>query len=87
MKTNISFKDQAWNRPLQSVGSRTLFYLISIMPHIFIEDSGNLKHPQNVNSINNTTGSYIASCLVIPIRKIFETNSGFQLKLQDVGKF
>ena len=57
------------------------------MPHIFIEDSGNLKHPQNVNSINNTTRSYIVSCLVIPIRKIFETNSGFQLKLQDAGKF
>ena len=31
--------------PLQSVGSKTLFYPISIMPEIFIEDSGNLKAP------------------------------------------
>ena len=26
----------------QSFGSRTLFYAVSIMPQIFIEDSGNL---------------------------------------------
>ena len=29
----------------QSVGSKTLFYPISIMPKICIEDSGNLKTP------------------------------------------
>ena len=47
-------------------GSRTLFYRISIMLQIFIEDSGNLKHPKNVKSINNTTGSHLISCRVIP---------------------
>ena len=47
-------------------GSRTLFYRISIMLQIFIEDSGNLKHPKNVKSINNTTVSHLVSCRVIP---------------------
>ena len=50
------------DRP-QSVGSRTLFYPVSIMPQTFIEDSGNLK---NVKSINNTTASHLVSCCVIP---------------------
>ena len=36
------------------------------MPQIFIEDFGNLKHPKNVKSINNTTVSHLVSCLVIP---------------------
>ena len=52
--------------PPEGVGLRTLFYPISIMPKIFIEDSGNLKHPKNVKSINNTTVSYLISCHVIP---------------------
>ena len=29
------------------------------MPQILIEDSGNLKHPKNVKSISNTTGSQL----------------------------
>ena len=47
----------------QSVGSRTLFYPISIMPQIFIED---FKHSKSVKSINNTTSSHLVSCRVIP---------------------
>ena len=47
-------------------GSRTLFYRISIMLQIFIEDSGNLKHPKNVKSINNAMGSDLVSCRVLP---------------------
>ena len=35
------------------------------MPKIFIEDSGNRKHPKNVKSIN-TTDSHLVSCCVIP---------------------
>ena len=70
LKTNIYFMEQAWKRtPLlspQSVGSRTLFYLISIMPKTFIEGSGNLKYPRNVKTINNTTVSHLVICCVIP---------------------
>ena len=36
------------------------------MPQIFIENSGNLKHPKNVKSINNTTGSHLVSSGVMP---------------------
>ena len=50
---------------LRSVGSRILFYHISIMLQIFIKDSGNLKNPKNVKSINNTTVSHLVSCRVI----------------------
>ena len=46
------------DRP-QSVGSRTLFYPISIMPQILIEDSDNLKHPKGVKSISNTAVSHL----------------------------
>ena len=42
MKTNINFRGQAWVRPLQSAGSRALFYPISIMPQISVEDFGML---------------------------------------------
>ena len=66
LKTNINFRAQAWNRPPHSVGSRDLFYSITIMPNIFSEDPGNLKHPKNVKSINNTMGSHLVSCRVIP---------------------
>ena len=45
------------HRPPQSVGSRILFYPMSIMPKIFIEDSGNLKHPKIVKSINRSNNS------------------------------
>ena len=51
---------------VQNVGSRTLFYPISIMLPNFIEDSSNLKHPKNVKSINNIAVSYLVSCRVIP---------------------
>ena len=51
---------------VQNVGSRTLFYLISIMLPNFIEDSSNLKHPKNVKSINNIAVSYLVNCRVIP---------------------
>ena len=36
------------------------------MPQILIEDSGILKHPQNVKSITNTTISQLVICRVIP---------------------
>ena len=36
------------------------------MPKIFLEDSGNLKHPKNVKSIDNTTVYHLVSCRVIP---------------------
>ena len=49
MKTNINFKGKAWNRPPQSAGPRNLFYPKSIKPKILIEESGNLKHPKNIN--------------------------------------
>ena len=49
------------DRP-QSVGSRTLFYPVSIMPQTFIEHYGNLK---NVKSVNNTTASHLVSHPVI----------------------
>ena len=39
MKTNINFRDQARNRIPPIAGSRTSFYLISIMLQIFSEDS------------------------------------------------
>ena len=48
------------------VGSRTLFYPINIILQTFIKDSGNLKHPKNMKSINNATGSHIVSFRVIP---------------------
>ena len=57
IKTNINFRDPG-TEPSQSVGSKTLFYLMSIMPKIFAEDSSTLKHPKNVKSINDNTSSY-----------------------------
>ena len=59
--THISGTKPGANQP-QSVGSRILFYHISIMLQIFIEDSGNLKNHKNVKSINNTTVSHLVSC-------------------------
>ena len=60
--TKISGTKSGTN-PLQSVGSSTLFYPVSIMPQFF---SSNLKHLKNVKAINNTTGSHLVSCRVIP---------------------
>ena len=40
IKTNINFRGQALVKPLQSAGSRALFYPISIMSQISNEDSG-----------------------------------------------
>ena len=36
------------------------------MHKVFMEDSGHLTHSKNVKSINNTTGSHLVSCRVIP---------------------
>ena len=36
------------------------------MSQILIEDSGNVKLPKNVKSVNSTMLSHIASCHVIP---------------------
>ena len=62
---NTNLKDPGKDNP-QRAPSRTLIYPISIMPTFFIEVSSNLKHPKNVESINNTTSSYLVSFLVIP---------------------
>ena len=62
---NTNFKDPGKDNP-QRAPSRILIYPISIMPTFFIEVSSNLKHPENVKSINNTTNSYLVSFLVIP---------------------
>ena len=59
IKTNMNFRYLGTDSP-QSVGSRSLFYLMSIMP----KDSSNLKRPKNLKSINNTTISYLVSCRV-----------------------
>ena len=59
--TQISGTKPGTDRP-QSDVSMTLFYHISIMLQIFIEDSGNLKNPK---SINNTTVSHLGSYRVI----------------------
>ena len=50
----------------QGTGSKTLFYPISIMPQIYIEYAGNLKHPKNLKTNNTNTGSHLVSCRVIP---------------------
>ena len=42
--------------------ARTLFYPVSIMPWIFIEDPGNLKHLTNVKANNNSMSSHLVSC-------------------------
>ena len=66
--TECFIKNENWLKfqGLQSVGPRTLFYPIGIMRQILTEDSGNLKHLENVKSINNTTVSLLVSCGVIP---------------------
>ena len=62
MKSNINSGTKPGTDLLQSAGSKTLFYPISIMFKLFIEDSGNLKR----KTINNTTVSLLVSCCVIP---------------------
>ena len=49
----------------QSVGSRSLFDLMSIKPKMFIEDCSNLKRPKNLKSISNTTIFFLFSCRVM----------------------
>ena len=39
MKTNINYRDQAWNNPPQIAGSRTSFYHISIILQTFTKGS------------------------------------------------
>ena len=70
--TQISGTKPGTDRP-QSDVSMTLFYHISIMLQIFIEDSGNLKNPKNVKSINSTTVSHLVSCRVT-LRAAMEKN-------------
>ena len=71
IKTNLNFRDPGTDSgppppPSQSVGSRNLFYPMSIMLKAFIKDSSYLKHLKNVKSVSNTTSSYLVSCRVIP---------------------
>ena len=65
IKTYINFRNFGTG-PLQSIGSRNLFYPMSIMPKIFIEDSSNLKHPKNMENINSITVPHLVSCHIIP---------------------
>ena len=69
IKTNLNFRDPGTDSlppSSQSVGSRNLFYPMSIMLKAFIKDSSYLKHLKNVKSVSNTTSSYLVSCRVIP---------------------
>ena len=65
IKTNINFRDPGTDPP-QCAGSKTVFYPMSIMPKIFIEDSSNLKHPKNMENINSITVPHLVSCHIIP---------------------
>ena len=66
IKTNIYFRNPGTDLPPPAKCWVKDFMPMSIMPKIFIEDSGNLEHPKNVKSISNTTSSYLVSCCVIP---------------------
>ena len=55
IKTNIHFRNPGTDLPPPAKCWVKDFIL-----------SGNLKHPKNVKSINNTTSSYLVSCCVIP---------------------
>ena len=41
------------------------------MLQIFIEDSDQSKHPKNVKSNSNTTGSHLVCCRAMPIYSFF----------------
>ena len=64
-KTTINLRGQAWVIPLQSAGLRALLYPISIMPKIFMEDSGILSLTKNAKTNNNIAGYHLTSCRVI----------------------
>ena len=53
------------SHPLQSAGSRALFYPISIMPQFSTKDSGILQLTKNVQTNNNMAGYHLVSCRVI----------------------
>ena len=55
-----NFRGQVWIKP-----PRTIFYPISIVSQIFIEDPGNLKLFKNLKTNNDSTGSHLVSCRVI----------------------
>ena len=65
-KINLSFGDQAWNKLPTKCWVKDFILPISAMPQIFMVDYGNLEHPKNLKSINNTMISDLNSCRVIP---------------------
>ena len=60
-KININFRSQAWVRPLQSAGSRTLFYPTSITPQVCTKDSGILQLIKIAETNNNIAGHHLVS--------------------------
>ena len=57
IKSNINFGDQTLEQTPTKFWVKDFILPMSIMPKIFIEDSGNLKHPKNVKSINRSNNS------------------------------
>ena len=72
-KPNIDFSGQAGSTPLQSAGSGTLFYLISIMLQLFTEDFGILQLAENAKTNSNIAGYHLVS------RRLISTPSDVQL--------
>ena len=67
MKSNINFRDQAWNRPPTECCVKDFILLHKYHGQNFLSKIlATLKHPKNVKSINNTTVSHVVSCRVIP---------------------
>ena len=66
MKTDLNFRDQAWNRPTTKCWVKDFILAHKHDAQILIENSGNLKHTENVKSVINTSVSHLVSCRVIP---------------------
>ena len=67
MRTDLNFRDQAWNRPTTKCWVKDF-----ILPHKHYAPNFNqrfwqpFKHPKNVKSISNTAVFHFVSCRVIP---------------------
>ena len=65
MKTIVNIRGQAWNRTRAKCWVKHFILHYKHHAKNFIEDSGYFKHPKNVKSISNTTGSHLVSCYSI----------------------
>ena len=61
IKTNINSGAKPWSDPLQSAGSRALFYPISIISQISNEDSGIFQLTENAKFNNYIAGYHLVS--------------------------